>query len=77
MITVSLVISRFIQIDFKQLTAAVRLTENSEWFSIVFLILFEVNIAAEQKQAAPDLDGGGPGVQAWLEAPCADTKCFR
>ena len=25
--------------------------ENSEWFSIIFVIIFEVNIAAEQKQA--------------------------
>jgi len=24
--------------------------------------------------SAPDLDGGGPGAQAWWEAPCADTK---
>ena len=23
---------------------------------------------------APDLDGGGPGAQAWWEAPCADTE---
>ena len=22
--------------------------------------------------AAPDLDGGGPGAQAWWEAPCVD-----
>jgi len=22
--------------------------------------------------ATPDLDGGGPGAQAWWEAPCAD-----
>ena len=26
--------------------------------------------------AAPDLDGGGPGAQAWWEAPCEDTKRF-
>jgi len=25
--------------------------ENSEWFSIISLIIFEVNIVAEQKQA--------------------------
>ena len=25
-------------------------------------------------QAAPDLDGGRPGAQAWWEAPCADTE---
>jgi len=25
--------------------------ENSEWFSIIFVIIFEVNIVAEQKQA--------------------------
>ena len=25
---------------------------------------------------APDLDGGRPGVQAWWETPCADTKCL-
>jgi len=24
--------------------------------------------------AVPDLDGGGPGAQAWWEAPCADTE---
>ena len=24
--------------------------ENSEWFSIIFVIVFEVNIAAEQEQ---------------------------
>jgi len=24
--------------------------------------------------AAPDLDGGGLGAQAWWEAPCADTE---
>ena len=24
--------------------------------------------------AAPDLDGGGPGSQAWWEDPCADTN---
>ena len=27
-------------------------------------------------KSAPDLDGGGPGAQAWWEAPCADTKCL-
>jgi len=26
--------------------------------------------------AAPDLDGEGPGAQAYWEAPCLDTKCF-
>jgi len=25
--------------------------ENSEWFSIIFVIVFEVNIVAKQKQA--------------------------
>jgi len=25
--------------------------ENSEWFSIIFVIIFKVNIVAEQKQA--------------------------
>jgi len=26
--------------------------------------------------SAPDLDGGGPGDQAWWEVPCADTNCL-
>jgi len=25
--------------------------ENSEWFSIIYVVIFEVNIVAEQKQA--------------------------
>jgi len=25
---------------------------------------------------APNFDGGGPGAQAWWEAPCADIKCL-
>ena len=24
--------------------------------------------------SAPDLDGGGPGAQAWWEAPCANIE---
>jgi len=28
----------------------------------------------ETPAAAPDLDGGELGAQAWWEAPCADTK---
>jgi len=26
-------------------------TENSEWFSMIYVIIFEVNIVAEEKQA--------------------------
>jgi len=26
--------------------------------------------------SALDLDGGGPGAQAWWEVPCADKKCL-
>jgi len=34
------------------------------------------SILQGQVCAAQDLDGGGPGAQAWWEAPCADTKCL-
>jgi len=37
-----------LEINFLQLFAH---PENSEWFSIIFVIIFEVNIVAEQKQA--------------------------
>jgi len=39
------------KIDLNNLFQLFAHTENSEWFSIIFVIVFEANIAAEQKEA--------------------------
>jgi len=50
--TVSQVILQFIKIDINNVLQLFVHTENSEWFSTISVIIFEVNIiAAEQKQA--------------------------
>jgi len=49
--TVSQVISRFMKIDLNNLLQLFARTENSEWFSKIFVVMFEVNITAERKQA--------------------------
>ena len=33
-----------------------------------------VHFVMPWKTPVPDLDGGGPGAQAWWEAPCAGTE---
>jgi len=51
LITVSQVISRFMKIDSNNLLQLFAHTENAKCFSIIFVIMFEVNILGEQKQA--------------------------
>ena len=51
LVTVSQVISRFMKIYSNNLLQLSGHTESSKRFSIIFVIAFEVNIAAQQKQA--------------------------
>jgi len=50
-ITVSLVISWFITIDLKRIYCSYSGTQNSEWFSLISVIIFKVNIVAEHVNA--------------------------
>jgi len=43
-------------------------------FCTVQIIVLERIQMCNQLDTAPDFDGGGPGAQAWWEAPCADTE---
>jgi len=50
-ITVSKVISWFIKIDLKRIYCSYSGTQNSEWFSLISVIIFKVNIVAEHVNA--------------------------
>jgi len=53
-ITVSQVISRFIKIDLNNVLQLFVHTENSEWFSTISVITFEVNIIAAERKHVYD-----------------------
>jgi len=62
--------STFIHHDFVQFGK-----QHSRYKAILSSIVFAQQ-CCEVGYAAPDLDGGEPGAQAWWEAPCADIKCL-
>jgi len=45
---------------------------NLSWLQYWVLLPYAYDFETSYLYAAPDLDGGEPGAQAWWEAPCAD-----